>query len=34
MIGGDLLDHNRKSYQTKTTKDTMVKADVLGLVFL
>ena len=34
MIGGELLDINWKSYQTKTTKDLMAEADVFGLVFL
>ena len=34
MIVGDILDLNWKSYQTKTTKDLMTKADVFGLVFL
>ena len=34
IIGGELLDINWKSYQTKTTKDLMAEADVFGLVFL
>ena len=34
IIGGELLDLNWKSYQTKTTKDLMAKSDVFGFVFL
>ena len=34
MIVGELLDISWKSYQTKTTKYMMVRADVFGLVFL
>ena len=34
IIGGELLDINWKSYQTKTTKNMMDEADVFGLVFL
>ena len=34
IIGGELLDLNWKSYQTKTTKDLMDEADVFGPVFL
>ena len=34
MIGGELLDINWNSYQTKTTKDLMAEAVVFGLVFL
>ena len=32
MIGGELLDLNLKSYQTKTTKDIMYEAEVFDLV--
>ena len=34
MIGGELLDINWKSYQTKNTKDVMDEADVFCLVSL
>ena len=34
IIGGELLDINWNSYQTKTTKDLMERADVLGIFFL
>ena len=34
MIGGDMLDLNWKSYQIKTTKDLIYRADVFGIVFL
>ena len=34
MIGGELLDLNWKSYQTKTTKDVIAEADIFCLVFL
>ena len=33
-IGGELLDINWNSYQTKTTKNLMAEAVVFGLVFL